>query len=112
EDERSNKLITKQLKVIDSYFFEQNDDVDYLSAREIEVAIQDRFGNKEIDELLVQEEKLFERKKSLIKNIKLRRTIAKLFDNIDVANPKRPKFPYAEGPREYQKLAFENWKSN
>lgn len=111
ENERSNKLIKKQLKIIDSYFSEQDEDVEYLSANEIEVAIKDKFGNKNIDELIVQEEQLFEKKRSLIKNNKLKQTIVKLYDDID-KNLKNPKFPYAEGPREYQQMAFENWKNN
>lgn len=111
EDERSNKLIKKQLKIIDSYFSEQDEDVEYLSANEIEVAIKDRFGNKNIDELIVQEEQLFEKKRNLIKNNKLKQTIVKLYDDID-KSLKNPKFPYAEGPRKYQQIAFENWKNN
>lgn len=111
EDERSNKLIKKQLKTIDSYFSEQDEDVEYLSVNEIEVAIRDKFGGKSIDELIVQEEQLFEKKRSLIKNNKLKQTIVKLYDDID-KNSRKPKFPYAEGPREYQKIAFNNWKNN
>ncbi|REC61271.1 DNA repair helicase [Chryseobacterium pennae] len=111
EDERSNKLIKKQLKVINDYFSEQDEDVEYLSANEIEVAIKDKFGNKNIDELIVQEEQLFEKKRSLIKNHKLKQTIVKLYDDID-KNSRNPKFPYSEGPREYQKIAFNNWKNN
>lgn len=111
EDERSNKLIKKQLKVINDYFSEQDEDVEYLSANEIEVAIKDKFGNKNIDELIVHEEQLFEKKRSLIKNHKLKQTIVKLYDDID-KNSRNPKFPYSEGPREYQKIAFNNWKNN
>lgn len=111
EDERSNKLIKKQLKIIDSYFSEQDEDVEYLSANEVEVAIKDKFGNKNIDELIVQEEQLFEKKRSLIKNNKLKQTIVKLYDDIDKSS-RNPKFPYADGPREYQQIAFENWKNN
>lgn len=111
EDERSNKLINKQLKIIDSYFSEQDEDVEYLSANEVEVAIKDKFGNKNIDELIVQEEQLFEKKRSLIKNNKLKQTIVKLYNDIDKSQ-RNPKFPYAEGPREYQQKAFENWKNN
>lgn len=111
EDERSNKLIKKQLKLIDGYFSEQDEDVEYLSANEIEVAIRDNFGSKNIDELIVQEEQLFEKKRSLIKNSKLKKTIVKLYNEID-KNSRNPKFPYPEGPREYQQIAFENWKNN
>lgn len=111
EDGRSNKLVKKQLKVIDCFFSEQNDDVEYLAVNEIEVAIKDKFGNKSIEELIVQEKQLFEKKQSLIKNNKLKETIIKLYDDIEKKS-KNPKFPYSEGPREYQQIAFENWKKN
>jgi superfamily II DNA or RNA helicase len=108
ENGRSNKLIKKQLKVIDKYFTEQDDDVEYLSADEIEVAIRDKFGKKDIDELVVQEEELMKKKMSLIKNRKLKDTILKLFNDIDKAR-RNPKFPNNGKPRDYQNAAYENW---
>jgi len=111
ENGRSNKLIKKQLKVIDKYFTEQDDDVEYLSADEIEVAIRDKFGKKDIDELVVREEELMKKKMSLIKNKKLKDTILKLHEDIDKAR-RSPRFPYKEGAREYQVAAFESWAAN
>jgi len=111
ENGRSNKLIKKQLKVIDKYFTEQDDDVEYLSADEIEVAIRDNFGKKDIDELVVQEEELIKKKISLIKNKKLRDTIIKLHEEIDIIR-RSPKFPYKEGARAYQVAAYDAWAGN
>lgn len=111
ENGRSNKLIKKQLKVIDKYFTEQDEDVEYLSADEIEIAIRDKFGNKDIDELVVQEEELLKRKMSLIKNKKLKETILKLHEDIDRIR-RSPKFPYKEGARKYQVAAYESWVQN
>ena len=111
ENGRSNKLIKKQLKVIDDYFTEKDNDVEYLSVNEIEVVIRDKFGKKDINELIVQEEELIKKKMSLTKNKKLKETILKLYENIEIER-KNPKFPYKEGPREYQKKAFESWKNN
>lgn len=111
ENGRSNKLIKKQLKVIDKYFTEEDDDVEYLSADEIEVAIRDKFGKKDIDELVVQEEELLKKKMSLIKNKKLKETILKLHEDIDRIR-RSPKFPYKEGAREYQVAAYESWVQN
>lgn len=111
ENGRSNKLIKKQLRLIDDYFSEADEDVEYLPVSEIEVALRDRFGKKDLNELLVQEEELLEKKKSLINNKKLKQTIVQLYAQIDRIR-RNPKFPYKEGPREYQKIAFENWKSN
>ena len=111
ENGRSNKLIKKQLKVIDEYFNEKDEDVEYIPVAEIEVVLKDRFGRKDINELLVQEEQLLKKKKSLISNPKLKKTITKLFKEIDVIR-RLPKFPYKEGPREYQIKAYDKWVGN
>ncbi|MCY4561539.1 MAG: DEAD/DEAH box helicase family protein [Flavobacteriaceae bacterium] len=110
ENGRSNKLIEKQLKLIDNYFSEIEEDVEYLSANEIEVAIKNQFKGKDLEELLVQEQELIEKKKNLVKNNKLKKTIDKLYDEIDKIRT-TPKFPFDE-PREYQQIAFEHWNNN
>lgn len=111
ENGRSNKLIKKQLKIIDNYFDEKDEDVEYLSSKDIEVVLKDRFGKKDINELLVQEEQLLKKKQSLISNPKLKNTIARLFKDIEIIK-RTPRFPYAEGPREYQIEAYNNWVAN
>ena len=111
ENGRSNKLIKKQLKLIDDYFGEKDEDVEYVSVNEIEVVLKDRFGKKDINELLVQEEQLLQKKQSLISNPKLKKTITKLFSEIEIIR-RTPKFPYSEGPREYQINAYNSWVAN
>lgn len=111
ENGRSNKLINKEKRIIENYFNEADDNVDYLSTSDIEVVLKDAFGKKDINELLVQEEQLLKKKMNLVSNPKIKQTITKLFDEIEF-NRKTPRFPYPEGPREYQKIAFENWKNN
>jgi superfamily II DNA or RNA helicase len=111
ENGRSNKLIKKQLRIIDDYFNERDDEVDYLSSNEIEVAIRDRFGKKSIEELIVQEGELLKKKQSLISNVKLKKTITKLFSDIEIIR-KTPRFPYSEGAREYQINAYNSWVAN
>ena len=111
EDGRSNKLIKKQLKLIDDYFAEKDEDVEYISVGDIEVVIKDRFGKKDINELLVQEEQLLKKKQRLISNPKLKKTITKLFSEIDIIR-RTPKFPYSEGAREYQINAYNSWVAN
>ena len=111
ENGRSNKLIKNQLKTIDNYFAEKNEDVEYVPVNEIEVVLKDRFGGKDIKELLVQEEKLIKNKKSLMTNPKLKKTIAGLLNNIKTIK-NTPRFPYSEGPREYQNEAYQNWVRN
>lgn len=111
ENGRSNKLIKKQLKLIDDYFAEKDEDVEYIPVSDIEVVLKDRFGKKDINELLVQEEQLLKKKQSLILNPKLKKTITKLFSEIEIIR-RTPKFPYSEGPREYQINAYNSWVAN
>ncbi|PKP28170.1 MAG: DNA repair helicase [Bacteroidetes bacterium HGW-Bacteroidetes-19] len=111
ENGRSNKLIKRQLKIIDDYFTEKDEDVEYVPVKEIEVVLINRFGKKEIEELLVQEEQLLKKKQSLISNPKLKKTITKLFSEIDFIR-RTPRFPYSDGPREYQINAYNSWVAN
>lgn len=111
ENGRSNKLINKQLNLIENYFEEKDEDVDYLEVSDIEAVIKERFGKKDLNELLVQEEQLLNKKHSLISNQKLKNKIQKILDEIDSIK-KTPKFPYKEGPREYQVEAYNKWKEN
>jgi superfamily II DNA or RNA helicase len=111
EDEKSKRQVRKQLNLIDKYFTESDDDVEYLSTDKIEVVLRDRFGKKDIDELIVQEEQLLKKKMNIALNPKLKRTISKLFEEIDRIR-RTPRFPYSEGPRDYQKSAYENWVAN
>jgi superfamily II DNA or RNA helicase len=112
ENGRSNKLIKKQLKLIDDYCAEKDEDVEYIPVSDIEVVLKDKFGKKDIDELLVQEEELLKKKQNLmLSNPKLKMTISKLFNDIETIR-RSPKFPYPEGPREYQINAYNNWVAN
>lgn len=111
ENGRSNKLIRKQLKLIDDYFTEKDDDVEYIPVSDIEVVLKDRFGKKDINELLVQEEQLLKKKQSLISNPKLKKTITKLFSEIEIIR-RTPTFPKGGKPRPYQIKAYENWVAN
>lgn len=111
ENGRSNKLIKRQLKIIDNYFTEKDEDVEYIPVSDIEVVLKDRFGKKEINELLVQEEQLLKKKQSLISNLKLKKTITKLFSDIEIIR-RTPRFPYSDGAREYQINAYNSWAAN
>jgi superfamily II DNA or RNA helicase len=111
ENGRSNKLIVKQLQVIDNYFTERDEDVDYVPVSDIEVVLKDKFGKKDINELLVQEEQLLRKKQNLILNPKLKKTISELFSEIELIR-RTPRFPYIKGPREYQVNAYNAWVVN
>jgi len=111
ENGRSNKLIKKQLVLIENYFAEQDEDVDYIPVNKIEVVLKDRFGKKDINELLVHEEQLLKKKQSLISNPRLKKTIANIFDEIEQFR-RKPRFPHGGKARSYQIEAYKNWIDN
>lgn len=111
ENGRSNKLIKKRIRLIDDYFSEADEDVDYIPVSEIEVVLKDKFGNKDINELLVQEDQLLVKRLKSISNPKLKETLNKLLRDIELQQ-KTPRFPGSEGPREYQKTACKKWELN
>jgi superfamily II DNA or RNA helicase len=111
EDNRSNKLIEKTKKTIDGFFNETIPDVEYLSTEEIETVIKENFGNKNINELLFQEEDLIKKKARLTNSPKLKRVLNKIIEEIELTK-NTPKFPYEEGPRPYQIQAYQNWIAN
>jgi superfamily II DNA or RNA helicase len=111
ENGRSNKFIKKQLNLIDNYFLEKDEDVDYLSSNQIEAVIRNKFGEKDINELLVQEELLLNKKKSLFNNFKISKVISRIAGEIENFH-RTPRFPFSEGARDYQVNAYSNWVQN
>lgn len=83
------------------------DDVEYLDASELEVAISSTFGHQDIDELVDVERKL--------KHLKMTKYQLPSSES-DVVSEDiaelEPHFPYPSGPREYQQTALDNWKAN
>jgi len=111
EDGRSNILIKTQTEKFEKYYLETDDSVEYIDIAGIEIAIMHMFGNKDINELIVQEKELFNRKADLYKSSKVKKIANKLNKEIDkISN--EPRFPYTEGPRIYQVNAYKNWKQN
>lgn len=104
--------------------FSGNDDsVIYLKAEEVKAGITLNFENKDINELIKDEQNLISRR--LVGNLpdnimlvlnKAKRTVESIIEDIegkkqDSISYKEPQFPY-DNPRDYQQLAFENWKNN
>ena len=113
--DRSDSIDTMVRKRIDSQRVEfesimslQKGGIEYLSPKELEVAVVSAFGAKDVEELLDVEKKL--------KKIKERRIEAERSDSLPMVCEndyiQEPHFPYPSGPREYQQQAFENWKNN
>lgn len=91
-------------------FNQKADFVEYLSFNEIEEAILNNFGNKNIQELLVDEKKLIEKRKLIFENEKTRIILEKLQKQIESLLD-LPIFPFPK-PRRYQEEAYDNWQKN
>lgn len=101
-DKMVQKRIEKQRKDFDAIMSGDKKGIDYLSPKDLVEAISTNYGDSDIEELLDVEKKLRE--------VKKQHDIVATSVHEDIA-PSIPKFPY-DKPREYQQLAFENWKNN
>jgi len=108
------KKIRKQKNDFEELFIGNSEIVDYLDVDNVKVAIRQEFGDKNIQELVVQEKELLKNKKNTFNNLKVIKSIktatSKLNEFIKIE--KSPKFPYPTGPRPYQNKAFEKWVEN
>jgi superfamily II DNA or RNA helicase len=96
----------------DSLFNGKADYVDYLTIEDIETAIRTDFGNKDLQELLADEEELIRLKKEKLKtNPKLRKRLDALEKEYQILR-QQPRFPFAGGARPYQAQAYQNWLEN
>lgn len=107
----------------ESKYDKSDDTVRYVDPIDIIISIQNFFKEKEMSELLKQEKDLIEKEitsqsptQPIRENIKHILDKAKLrLDKIIVKSESiknLPKFPWNSEARDYQKLAFENWKAN
>jgi superfamily II DNA or RNA helicase len=101
------KRIKSQREEFDSIMLGKKKNVEYLSPENLVSAIKSNYGDKDIEELLDVEVKLRKIKKErALRERQESQWVVR--EDIDI----EPKFPYPSGPREYQKIAFENWKNN
>ena len=102
------KRIKSQREEFDTIMEGRKTNVEYLSPEKLVSAIQSKFGDRDIEELLDVEKKL--------RKIKEEKAIRERQERIGLACEEiaglEPRFPYPTGPREYQQTASENWKNN
>jgi hypothetical protein len=85
-------------------------DIELVDTKSI-VEVIESFGNKDLEELLEDEKKLLSSNKVGKKYKTIDHVILKAEDKIHTYQI-TPRFPYASGPREYQKEAYNNWVKN
>lgn len=111
ENSRSSKMINRQNQDFENIFSGNADFVDYLEIKDVAIAIKKEFGNKSLNELVIQEKELVEKKSRVLENKRIRKTFEKAITRIEEII-REPKFPYPSGAREYQVDAYDSWKAN
>lgn len=111
EDPKGNERVQSQNEYFTEVFNGEADFVEYLPAEKIEVAIRDQFGEKDIQELLIEETELLRMKAESSNSRSLQKVIKAFEEEIEKISL-TPRFPYQSGPREYQVQAYENWVKN
>lgn len=87
------------------------DYAELIPFEQIEEAIMRDYGGKDLDELLIDEQKLAAQKAKQTRSQTHQKAVAHILQKIETYLA-APRFPYAEGPRDYQKEAAQNWVDN
>lgn len=114
DENQSKRSVEKQIKDFEKIFGGDSDNIEYLNIKDIVAAIKNEFGDKNIQELLIQEKELLEKKRILFNNSKVQKSVELAIEKLNEfeINEKAPKFPYIEGARPYQMEAYNNWVEN
>lgn len=108
----SEKQITCHSNRFESIFKGEASHVRYLELDQTITAIKDQFGDKEINELIIQEQELISLKKNIFENnSRVLKVISKV-NNIISKKAIEPRFPFTKGARPYQIQAYANWCKN
>ena len=102
-------------------FSGEDETVHYLDTSKIRTRITESFPDKELKQLLEEEEKLLKQAPAHLPitvqralsnaQVKVQQAIES-YQVKKLADDSKPHFPYPTGPRPYQNEAFENWKNN
>lgn len=106
ENSRSSKKIDTQENYFESIFSGQADFLEYVPIKEAQEAITNEFGGKDLTEIEENGRQLSISKSKKLGNPRIARLIS------DEQDDDRPRFPFPQGPRDYQKEAYEAWVEN
>jgi len=111
ESDKEKTWVNNHKYDFENLFSGRADFCDYVPFTDIEVAIKNEFGNKDLEELLVQENKLMDAMAKAARNKKLSAIVSKIEEE-EERKQSIPRFPYGGAPRLYQEEANQNWIAN
>jgi len=103
-DFRSQQFFRKQENYFEHIFSGQAEFVEYVPVEDIQTVLLHEFGDKELSELLLQEDRL-----KALQNKHL--PVVEEVGSFEI-DSSLPRFPFEEGPRPYQLTAYRNWVNN
>lgn len=118
DGEISNAKLKNTISKFERTFLGNDESVQYVNPDEVATSILNAFGGKNLDELLEIATELLENKRSTPIRRTVRKTLDKARKQVEEAIAKikeddsKPRFPYSEGARPYQRTAFEKWRKN
>ena len=107
--------VTGQIEYFEDILGDKLEVVKTIDASHIEVALQEKFGNKDINDLLESEISLQEELINEYSPIRSSSRQEKAIQTIKSRSEKilaTPRFPYPQGPFSYQSDAYDNWVKN
>ena len=111
ENSRSSRKISDLKQDFEKFFNQEDNTVEYIPIDEVEEAIRDEFGGKDLHQLLTSEQELMRMRQGLSKNKRLEKILRNSEEQLKIISSK-PRFPYLDGPREYQINAYISWVAN
>lgn len=106
--------IKEQQQYFEELFGGNSQIAEYIDPEQITSVIANEFNNKNLEELIIQEKELIDSKRKTFGNQKVLAAIKRAEDQLEeiLRIEKLPKFPYPNGPRDYQKRAYQEWVKN
>ena len=112
ESLREQRAIEEQDEYFENIFKKKAKFVDYIKNQDIIIqSIEKQFGNIDLEDLIKESSRLRKKKEILIDE-HCKELIEEIENKILTGDKDKPKFPYKEGPRDYQLSAYSNWASN
>lgn len=112
ENSRSSKKIQALEDYFEQIFSGEADFVEYIPIEHAVNAVLEEFGGKTLEELELNQGKLAELKLHKTRNSRLQKVLATLEVETNEYLDSGPRFPFPQGPRDYQKEAYEAWVNN
>lgn len=111
ENGRSTQKIDDFATIFQRIFSRDDNSLHYVPIENVQEVITAEFGDKDINDLLIEERELMQMRVKATQNPKAKKLLDKSLETLEELIS-APRFPYPEGPRDYQEIAYQRWVEN